>query len=170
MEGTGLRQPAELRKVVVDISGLEVSDDPSEVLVTYSLGSCLGLGVYDPVARIGGLVHCMLPLSKIDQQKAGRKPGMFVDTGVPHLLEAVFERGAQKKHLRIWAAGCAHLLDDNNLFRIGERNYTVLRKLLWKNNLLITGEHVGGTISRTVRLQVATGRFTIHTGGQELEL
>ncbi|MEA1996021.1 MAG: chemotaxis protein CheD [Gemmatimonadota bacterium] len=159
-----------LNNVVVDISGMAVSSKPNDVVITYSLGSCLGLVVFDPVARVGGMVHCMLPLSRIDTEKAKAKPGMFVDTGVPALLEKAFKLGAQKKRIVLKAAGCAHLLDDKNLFRIGERNHTVLRKLLWKNNLLLESEQIGGSISRTLRLYLATGEVTVATGGKETAL
>lgn len=155
------------KNLVVDISGIEVSDDPGEVIITYSLGSCLGLIGYDPVAGVGGMVHCMLPMSKIDLEKAKVKPGMFVDTGVPRLLDTLFKMGATKKNLVLKAAGCSKLLDAKNMFRIGERNYAVLRKLLWKNNLLLSSESIGGTISRTLRLYMSTWEVTVATGGKE---
>lgn len=159
-----------MRNLVVDISGIEVSDNPENVIVTYSLGSCLALVGYDPVAGIGGMVHCMLPMSKIDQEKARMKPGMFVDTGVPRLLDTLFKMGATKRNLVLKAAGCSKLLDEKNMFRIGERNNAVLRKLLWKNNLLLTSESIGGTISRTLRLYMSTWEVSVTTGGKETEL
>ena len=156
-----------MKNLVVDISGIEVSDNPEDVIVTYSLGSCLGLVGYDPVAGVGGMVHCMLPMSKIDREKAKRNPGMFVDTGVPALLDTMFRMGATRKNLVLKAAGCSKLLDTNNMFRIGERNNAVLRKLLWKNNLLLASESIGGTISRTLRLYVSTWEVSVTTGGKE---
>jgi len=159
-----------LQNLVVDISGIEISDDPSEVVVTYSLGSCLGLVAYDPIVNVGGMVHCMLPMSKIDPEKAKAKPGMFVDTGIPKLLDELFKRGASKKNLVLKAAGCSKLLDNNNLFRIGERNYAVLRKLLWKNGLLLASESIGGTISRTLRMYMSNWEVTVATAGKETAL
>lgn len=156
-----------IRMLTVDISDFKVTDDPKEALITYSLGSCLGLTVYDPVAKVAGMVHCMLPLSKIDPEKAKIRPGMFVDVGVPALLEAAFKMGAKKNRIILRAAGCGQLLDEKNLFRIGERNYTVLRKLLWKNNLLLESENVGGTLSRTIKIYAATGETILKAGGKE---
>ncbi len=161
---------AGMNNLVVDISGIEISDDPEKVIVTYSLGSCLALVGYDPVAGVGGMVHCMLPMSKIDREKAKIKPGMFVDTGVPALLDTMFRMGATKQNLVLKAAGCSKLLDTKNMFRIGERNNAVLRKLLWKNNLLLTSESIGGTISRTLRLYMSTWEVSVATGGKETEL
>jgi len=154
----------------VGISEMLVRSGGEEVLVTYSLGSCVGLALYDPAIRAGGLIHCMLPLSKIDPAKAQAAPAMFVDTGVPALLQALFDLGAEKKRLVAKVAGASSLLDEKGLFKIGERNYTVLRKLLWKNDILIAAEEVGGTAARTMYLHMATGRTVIRSQGQEREL
>ena len=154
----------------VGISEMRVSNTSSDVIVTYSLGSCIGLAVYDPVAMVGGMIHCMLPLSKIDPAKGATRPYMFVDTGVPELLMTVYELGADRKRLVVKVAGAASLLDEKGLFKIGERNYTVLRKLLWKNNILIQAEDVGGTAARTMYLYLDTGRTIIKSGGKEAEL
>ena len=59
--------------LTVDISDMKVSTNPEEILVTYSLGSCVGVVLYDPVVRVGGMIHCMLPLSRIDPEKAALK-------------------------------------------------------------------------------------------------
>lgn len=156
--------------VTVGISEMRVSRDPQDVIVTYSLGSCVGLTVFDPVAHIGGMVHCMLPLSKIDPAKAQATPCMFTDTGVPALLQAVLDLGAQKKRLVAKVAGASRLLDEKGTFNIGERNYTVLRKVLWKNDILIAAEDVGGTIPRTLYLYLDSGRVAIKSRGTETEL
>lgn len=156
--------------LTVGISEMRATSNPGDVLVTYSLGSCIGLGLYDPVARIGGLVHCMLPLSKIDPDRARENPAMFTDTGVPALLEAVLNLGADKSRLLVKVAGAAHLLDDRQTFRIGERNKMILRKVLWRNDLLIAAEDTGGTIARTMTLRLNDGLTTIRSGGQQYEL
>ncbi len=155
---------------VVGISDMKVSSDPEEILITYSLGSCLGVAIYDPVAKIAGLAHCMLPMSKIDPNKAKSTPYMFVDTGIPLLFKEAYNLGAEKKNIIVKAAGCSSLLDEKGFFKIGERNFTVLRKLLWKNNILIDKQDVGGNYSRTVTISTKTGRVTVKTGGKETEL
>lgn len=155
---------------VVGISEMAVSRDPAEDLITYSLGSCVALILHDPFAGIGGMIHCMLPLSKTDPKKAEIKPCMFIDTGVVELLKEVYAQGATRKNLVAKVVGGAVLLDSKGLFKIGERNYAVLRKLLWKNNILVAAEEVGGTISRTVVLRMADGRVFIRNKGVEREL
>ena len=77
--------------------------------------------------------------------------------------------GVSKKSLLVKAAGCSKILDEKGLFNIGERNYTVMRKILWKNNILISSESIGGTVSRTLTLYMADGRTTVKTAGVETE-
>jgi len=155
---------------VVDIADFQVTDDPRETLVTYSLGSCIGVAIWDPKARVGGLLHYMLPESTLSPDKAKAKPAMFADTGIPALFRSTYDLGAGKKNLIVKIAGGSSLLDDNGTFNIGKRNYIMLRKIFWKNGVLIEAEDVGGSLSRTVRLDVATGRFTIKSRGEETEL
>ncbi len=155
---------------VVGISDMKVSSNPADVLVTYSIGSCIGLSLYDPVAGIGGLAHCMLPLSRIDALKARENPYMFTDTGVQAILQAVFDLGARRRHLVAKLAGGSRILDERRLFNIGEKNYFVARKVLWKNNILISAEDVGGHAKRTLSLYVATGRTTVRSDRRETDL
>lgn len=141
-----------------------------DMLVTHALGSCLGLMVYDPAAQVGGLLHAMLPLSKINLQKASENPYMFVDSGVPELFRQLYDLGGQKSRMVIKAAGCGQPLGNSEMFKIGERNYTILKKLLWKNNILIEAEDVGGISSRTVYFDLSTGQVTISSKGVKKEL
>lgn len=136
-------------------------------IVTHALGSCLGLMIYDPVAHVGGMLHAMLPLSKINPQKAAVNPYMFVDKGVPILFKEVYGLGGKKERLIVKAAGCGSPIGKNEMFKIGERNYTILKKLLWKNGVLLKAEEIGGSISRTVHFDIFTGRVTIKSGRQE---
>jgi len=154
---------------VVDVADMKVGRS-GDVIVTHALGSCLGLIIYDPVAKVGGLLHAMLPLSKINPEKARANPFMFVDTGVPELFRRVYELGAVKSRLSVKVAGCGRPLGDNEMFRIGERNHTVLKKMLWKNNVLLKAEDIGGTNSRTVYFEILTGQVVISGNGVKREL
>ncbi len=141
-----------------------------DVIVTHALGSCLGLMVYDTEAFVGGLLHAMLPLSKINPEKAKANPFMFVDTGVPILFKELYKLGGDKKRMKVKAAGCGSPMGDNEIFKIGQRNYTVLKKILWKNKVLLEADDVGGTKSRTVHFNLKTGQTIIKSGQQEWEL
>jgi len=155
---------------VIDIADFQVTDERRNTLVTYSLGSCIGIAIWDPQAYVGGMVHYMLPESSLAPEKAARQPAMFADTGIPALFRAAYELGAAKSRLIVKVAGGSNLLDDNGTFNIGRRNYVSLRKIFWKNGVLISAEHVGGSTSRTLRLQVGTGRVTVKTRDGEVEL
>ena len=147
----------------IGIAEYKISSDPEDVLTTHSLGSCVGLTMYDPVARIGGMVHCLLPLSRTNPEKAKQSPATFVDTGVMLLLKELIDLGVDKRKLIVKVAGAAQMLGNNNQFKMGERNYTVTRKILWKNRMLIDGERVGGSSPRTMTLYLNNGRVTTST-------
>jgi chemotaxis protein CheD len=156
-------------KQIVVVADMKVGQK-GDIIVTHALGSCLGLMVYDPVAQVGGMLHAMLPLSKINPQKAEANPFMFVDTGVPKLFKKIYSMGGQKARLVVKAAGCGQPLGKNEMFKIGESNYTILKKLLWKNGMLLTAEAVGGSDGRTVYFDLSTGRTIISSKGLESEL
>ena len=155
---------------VIDIADLKVSADPRCTLVTYSLGSCIGVAIWDPAVKVGGMLHYMLPESSLSPEKAKANPPMFADTGIPALFRSAYELGATKKRMVVKIAGGSQLLDDKGTFNIGKRNYVMLRKVFWKNSVLIDSEDVGGSISRTMRLDIDTGRVTIRNRSREIEL
>jgi len=157
-------------QLTVDIADIKVSNDPECVIVTYALGSCIAVMLHDPARRIGGMIHYMLPLSETSPDKAKLKPAMFADTGIPLLFEEMYRHGCDKRDLVVKVAGGGALYDDKGMFNIGQRNYTVLRKLFWKNGVIIKAEDVGGAKSRTARLWVGTGKVTISSQGEEVEL
>jgi chemotaxis protein CheD len=156
--------------IVVHVSDARVSARPEDVLVTYALGSCIGVTVYDPVARCGGMLHYQLPTSTMDAQRAAERPCMFADTGLQHLLAELAAAGAQKRRLEVKLAGGAEILDSQGVFSIGKRNHTAIRKLLWQHGLLLKAEQVGGTEPRTLYLHLANGATVVKTSGQTLTL
>ncbi|MFB3885952.1 MAG: chemotaxis protein CheD [Thermodesulfobacteriota bacterium] len=156
----------------VGVGDMKVSAKKDDLIVTHALGSCLGVTVHDPVACVGGLLHVMLPLSTIDPVKADRNPFMFVDTGFPRLLIDCFNEGAEKQRMEVRVAGGAstHLREEDDFFQIGKRNLIILRKLLWKNGILVKSYDVGGTDSRTMSLEISTGKVIIKSNGEARSL
>ena len=152
--------------IIVGVADMKISDDPDSVLVTYSLGSCIGIAVYDPVVQVGGLLHFMLPESRLDPDKAQNRPFMFADTGIPRLFKSVYERGAQKGRLRVIVAGGSQVLDQQGFFNIGKRNQMAVRKIFHRNNVIIDFSDVGGSTNRTLRLAVKDGRTGLKVSGQ----
>ena len=159
-------------KYVVNVADMKGSATREDTLITYALGSCLGITLYDPVARVGCLLHAMLPQSSIDPQKAADNPYMFVDTGVPKLFHECYRLGGQKERLIVKVAGgaCAHGNEEDDYFKIGKRNIIMLRKLLWKNGVLIAAHDVGGSHSRTMILDIDTGNILLRVNGETRKL
>lgn len=139
---------------------MKISSSPEDEIITFALGSCLGITVYDPEAKIGAMVHVMLPSSAIDPVKASANPCMFVDTGVKALFLESYKAGAQRNRLIVVAAGgaCANGLEQDDYFQIGKRNVTVLRSLLWKNGIILKNSDFGGNMARTLTLDIKTGQ------------
>ncbi len=160
-----------MAELVVGISDLKVSGNPAESMITYALGSCIAVAVYDPAAKVGGLLHYMLPDSSLDAVKAKETPAMFADTGIPLLFKTCYRLGADKKRMVVKVAGGASILDESNFFRIGQKNIMAMRKLFWSNNILIDAEDTGKNVNRTVRLDMSTGKvFIKRAGGRPEEL
>ena len=143
---------------------MKIGQTPDE-LATGALGSCLCLTVFDSISRKGGLLHAMLPLSKVNTRKAAINPFMFVDTGIPELFQALSENGAKKDHWMVKAVGCGNPMGAKEVFKIGERNYRVLLEMLSKEGVRLAAEDVGGTIGRKVVLDLATGETIVHSNG-----
>ncbi|OKY76281.1 MAG: chemotaxis protein CheD [Desulfobulbaceae bacterium DB1] len=158
-------------KVIVGISDMKVSNNAKETLITYSLGSCIGLVIWDPAVKVGGLLHYMLPESKLDRERARKNPYMFADTGIPCLFKEAYLLGAIKSRLVVKVVGGAQILDPTGLFSIGKRNYLLLRQLFKKNNISIAKEDIGGSVNRTVSLEIGSGRVLLKVSGRgEFEL
>jgi chemotaxis protein CheD len=153
------------KTLVVGVADMVASNDSSAEIVTYSLGSCLGITLYDPARKVGGLLHIMLPDSSIDAVKAANAPHMFVDTGVPRLFHAVANLGGDRARSIIRVAGGSQFLDQNRVFNIGQRNYDAFCALLARNGYTIHARDVGGLASRTMRFDLSTGNVSIHSPG-----
>jgi chemotaxis protein CheD len=158
-------------KLVVGISDMKVSNKPEDTLITYSLGSCIGVVIWDPVAKVGGVLHYMLPDSSLDAEKAKLKPYMFADSGIPKLFKETYKYGAVKSRMVVKVVGGSQIMDTSGMFNIGKRNNAVLRKIFWKNKIMIAKEDVGGTGNRTVSLDIGTGITRLKVSGRgEFEL
>jgi chemotaxis protein CheD len=94
---------------------------------------------------------------------------MFIDTGLPVLFKAAYKLGLDKHRAKITVAGGAQILDKGGFFNIGERNYTMLRKILDQHGLTIDAEQVGGLVSRTITLNIATGEVRLKSSGENTE-
>jgi len=153
-------------KVIVGISDMRIGTKPDDVLITYSLGSCIGVVLWDPEAKVGALLHYMLPDSSIDAAKAAQKPFMFADKGVPLMFKEIYKHGAQKSRMKVYVVGGSQVMDESGMFNIGKRNQMIIRKMFLKNNVMITKEDVGGNVNRTISLEVGTGKVLMKVSGR----
>ncbi|MBN1818339.1 MAG: chemotaxis protein CheD [Sedimentisphaerales bacterium] len=158
------------KRLVVDISDAKVSADPEVVLTTYSLGSCIGVCLFDAVAHVGGMLHYQLPSSSLDQPKAEKFPFMFADTGMEILVKKLISMGAGVKRTQVKIAGGASMAAGPKGFDIGKRNYLAIRKVLWQHGLFIDGEDVGGQSPRNMYLNLNDGAVTVRSVGLEKKL
>lgn len=142
--------------ICVGVGELAVASDPGSELVIYGLGSCVGVAVHDAVAGVGGLLHALLPYASLDPARARANPAVFVDTGIEALLAAAGAAGAVAGRLRVTAAGGAHMAGFDH-FRVGERNVAAMSACLDERGLRPDATDLGGAVTRTLRLQVATG-------------
>jgi chemotaxis protein CheD len=155
-----------MNKITVGISEAKFSNSTQDTIVTYALGSCIGVVVYDPKSGVGGMLHYMLPLSNIAPDKAKANPYMFGDVGIPQLFQQVYAMGARKENLLVYVAGGARVIEGEKLMDIGQRNILICRKLFWKNNILIQGEATGDIKPRTMYLDMSTGKCWIVSKGE----
>jgi chemotaxis protein CheD len=154
----------------VGLGELVISGDPEDVLVAYGLGSCVGVGMYSPSARVGGLLHAVLP----ENTDGDRSSTKFVDTGIPVMLERMQKAGADLRTIQVYMAGGANMLINTSLsksFDIGTRNANAAIAVFEKLRVRLINSETGGNTGRTVRLYVAQGKMTVRViGGQERDL
>lgn len=157
-------------RVIVNVSDGRVSNDPMDIMATYSLGSCIGVCMYDPVAHVGGMLHYQLPSSMMDMKRAEENPMMFADTGMNILMRELAALGANKKRMQIKIAGGAAMDNGPKGFDIGKRNYLAIKKILWQSSMFVDAEDVGGTAARNLYMNMASGAVTVRTNGLEKSL
>ncbi len=158
------------KRLIVHVSDAKFSNDPADILVTYSLGSCIGVCLYDQATNIGGMLHYQLPNSTIDTDKAKEKPFMFADTGMKILVQKMLSAGANRKRMQVKIAGGASMKTGLKGFDIGKRNHLAIRKILWKNGMFIDAEDVGGSSPRNMYMNIANGFVTVRSNGLEKNL
>lgn len=145
------------QRVIIGVGDMAVSNNPQTILSTYALGSCIGVIAYDPASKVGGILHFMLPDAAIAPDKAASQPAMFGTTGLPLLMKAMLGMKAHPQRLRFFVAGGAGMLSGHDPFKIGDRNAEVTFEYLAKNGLSVRHRETGGSINRTVHLEIGTG-------------
>jgi len=151
--------------IKVGMADLKVTSSPN-VLSTLGLGSCIGICLYDPVTKVSGLAHIMLPSSKTIKNNSNI--AKFADTGIDELLVKMEGLGANKRRLVGKIAGGAQMFafsSGNDTMRIGERNAEAVREILRENRIPIQADETGGNYGRTIEFYADSGRLLIKTIG-----
>ena len=152
----------------VAIGEIVVSSAAEDVLVAYGLGSCVAICLYDPISRVGGMLHALLPAAPTRAEFEGA-PTRFVEQGVPLLLEAMQRMNGRNRRLLAWLCGGARILSAPGFeqsLNIGARNAQAAEEALRLAGLRIKNQDIGGRTGRTVKIYAATGRVTVKTLGQ----
>lgn len=158
------------RKIIVNVSDAKVSNNPVDVLATYSLGSCIAVCLYDPATHIGGMLHYQLPSSTLEPDRAQKKPFMFADSGMKIMIEKLLSMGAHKRRMQVKIAGGAAMDTGPQGFDIGKRNHLALRKILWQNGMFLDDEDVGGSSPRNMYMNLDDGSVTVKSNTLEKNL
>ena len=149
--------------LIVGMADMNVAKDTG-VLITLGLGSCVGIALYDPVAKVAGLAHSMLPDSK--EIKNNTNIAKFVDLATIKLTKDMIAQGAQQSRIVAKIAGGAQMFafgSTQQNMRIGDRNVEAAERMLKRLGIKIIAKDVGKTFGRTVHLYAENGKFEIKT-------
>jgi len=150
---------------VVGISDCKVGKGTDETVITYALGSCVGLALYDSRAHVGGILHIMLPDSQVRSGSGEINPFMYGDTGVQGLLRLLAEKGADRGHLVAKAAGGANMLRHSSILDIGKRNIETILEILRRERIPLLAQSLGGTVGRSMQLSLEDGTVRVRLLG-----
>lgn len=155
--------------IMLGVGDWGVSTQMGETIKTIGLGSCVAVMIADPPLRIAGMVHIALPDSQLGKDRSRELPGYFADTGIEILFDGMKRIGypVHERKPIVKLAGGAAILDPNNTFNIGKRNILAIKRILWSKGIGPTAEDVGGTMSRTVSIEVGCSDIKISSPGKE---
>jgi len=151
----------------VNFGELKLSRNPAETLVAFSIGAGIGVTMYDPVIKVGGLLNFVLPdSSTMSSSQAQFHPFMFADTGLAAFSDALHNIGAKTDNLKVVIAGGAQIMDQTAAFNIGHKNHQAVTSYLGEKKLAVHYADIGGIFMRTLRLDIGNGDNLIQTLGQ----
>ncbi len=149
--------------IEVEMAQLAVAEAPAR-LVTRGLGSCLGITIYDPVKKIGGMVHTMLP--DIEIAKIRTNPARFVNSSIKKIVEELEIRGCPRTRLMAKVFGGAHMFSfivSEGSLNVGQKNVEMAESILNEMKIKIAAQETGGTFGRTIELNLDNGKVLIKT-------
>ena len=156
--------------IAVGLGVVCVTKDPLATLACFGLGSCVGVCAYDPVSKVAGMAHIVLPES--NHGKPGGASAKFADTAIPILFEEMYKSGAVKSRMVVKLVGGAQMLQAagfDNVFEMGARNLEMTIKTLASDNIHLSATDIGGNQGRSVWLSADSGKVMVRKAGAELK-
>lgn len=153
-------------EIMVRMGELASTNDSESVLTALGLGSCIGICAYDPITRVGGMAHVVLPES---MGKAQELPAKSADIALPNLIESMVKAGAQRSRIRLAIAGGAQLfafMGASNHMDIGSRNGEAVGNAIKIEKLRVVASDLGGNTGRTLKLYTDTGTVSVRRAGE----
>jgi chemotaxis protein CheD len=157
----GARATRPQAELFVSMAQIVTTNDPRARLTSEGLGSALATIVYDPEARVGGMLIFMLPQWEIHRKMALDNPALFANSGIPQLFRQCYQLGADKARMKCWLVGGADPMDGAEIYRPGRDNALAAVEVLARNGVRIDGQWVGGRRRRVARLSVGDGRLEV---------
>jgi chemotaxis protein CheD len=165
--GHGSKSMALALTTAVNFSEMKTSCNPVETLVAFSIGSGIGMTIYDPVSIVGGVLNFILPDSTpLGRAKREMYPFMFADTGIDAFVNALMDLGAEVGRMKVIIAGGAQVLDLTGAFNIGQQNFQAAKSIIAAKQIPVYYEDIGGTQPRTLRLDMGSGNSFIILPGR----
>ncbi|MDF2676542.1 MAG: chemotaxis protein CheD [Bacillota bacterium] len=156
-------------ELVVGISDMKIARAPQE-LISYALGSCVGICIIDKVKKVAGMVHVMLPSSSIGDNVNAFK---YADTGIPEMVKQMEALGCLRAHMTAKIAGGAKMFEiksTSTIGNIGERNVLATKEVLSKLNIKITSQDVGANYGRTITFNSSSGDLKIKSFAKDVKI
>jgi chemotaxis protein CheD len=154
--------------IVIGMGEYSISSSTNTILTCIGLGSCIAICVYDRLAKVGGMVHVVLPChDKMNDTNQAR----YADTAVPFLINEVVKNGGARNRLTVKISGGAQMTHASGLrdtFKTGERNLAEIKAALDREKITLAASNTGGTVGRTVKMYIDSGKVTVKTVGGEV--
>jgi chemotaxis protein CheD len=164
---------ANSKTINISMGELMVSRDPSDILACIGLGSCIAVCIWDPVIRLGGVAHMLLPSSRHKNENL-ISPAKYIDTGVPHLINRMVKNGSTRNNMIVKITGGARMLNipgEQNVLDIGQKNIAEIKAAMSREKLNIAAADLGGQSGRTLQLFIDSGRILVRNmSGKVAEL
>lgn len=156
--------------IAVGLGEISVTRDPSKSLACFGVGSCISLCAYDPISKVAGMAHIVLPESNHDSRESHSTK--YADIAIPQLLEEMCKLGAVKSRLVVKLAGGAQMITSagfSDFLEMGTRNLEMTIRTLSKEGIRPSAADIGGNQGRSIWLSVDSGEVRVRTAGMEIK-